>query len=154
MIRAALLAIAVLFALGGLARAVEPDEMLADPALEARAEKLDAQVRCVVCQSQSIAESNAPLARDMRLLLRERLKGGDSDEQAVDYLVERYGEYVLLKPRFEPGTFLLWGLPFIVLAAGGALAFSYLNSNRAKPQPAALDAEDEDQLRQILEERE
>lgn len=153
MTRLASIAIAAFLALSGLAGAVEPDEMLGDPALEARAQKLDAQLRCVVCQSQSIAESNAPLAKDLRLMLRERLKAGDTDREAVDFLVARYGEYVLLKPRFRPGTLLLWTLPIIALGAGGVIAFSYLNSNREKPALAALDAEDEERLRQILKER-
>lgn len=103
--------------------AVEPNEMLADPALEARAEVLSKELRCVVCQNQSIDASNAPLARDMRLLVRERIAAGDSDAQAKAYLVERYGNFVLLKPPFQPNTLLLWFGPLLILAvaSGGLL---------------------------------
>jgi len=103
--------------------AVEPSEMLADPALEARAEVLSKELRCVVCQNQSIDASNAPLARDMRLLVRERIAAGDSDAQAKAYLVERYGNFVLLKPPFQPNTLLLWFGPLLILAvaSGGLL---------------------------------
>jgi len=103
--------------------AVEPDEMLADPGLEARAAALSKELRCVVCQNQSIDASNAPLARDMRLLVRERIAAGDSDAQAKAYLVERYGNFVLLKPPLQPNTLLLWFGPLLILvvAAGGLL---------------------------------
>lgn len=102
--------------------AVEPDEMLADPALEARAETLSKELRCVVCQNQSIDASSAPLARDMRLLVRERIAAGDTDAQTKAYLVERYGNFVLLKPPFQADTLLLWFGPLLILAvAGGAL---------------------------------
>lgn len=153
MSRASILAvILILFSFAG-ARAVEPDEMLADAALEARAQKLDAQLRCVVCQSQSLAESNAPLAKDMRIVLRERIANGASDEDAIAFLVDRYGEYVLLKPRLEGRTVVLWTFPLLIVVAGGALAFFYLRSRRAAPAAAALDAADETRLKQILDER-
>jgi cytochrome c-type biogenesis protein CcmH len=96
--------------------AVEPDEVLADPALEARARALSAEFRCLVCQNESIDESNAPLAKDLRILIRQRLTAGDSDKQVTNFLVDRYGEFVLLRPRLTSQTLLLWGLPFALLA--------------------------------------
>ncbi len=132
--------------------AVEPDEVLDDPALEARARVIDAQLRCVVCQSQSISESNAPLAKDLRLLVRERLVEGDTDQQAIEYIVARYGDYVLLKPRLRSDTVFLWVFPAFILLAGLAAAGVYL---RGRPQAplAPLDDEDEEELRRIMEER-
>src|SRR6478736_10464738 len=100
------------------AYAVQPDEVLADAALEARARTLSKELRCMVCQNQSIDDSDAPLARDLRLLVRERLKEGDSDRQVIDFLVARYGEFVLLKPRLSPHTVLLWFGPLAVLVIG------------------------------------
>jgi cytochrome c-type biogenesis protein CcmH len=102
------------------ARAVQPDEVMADPTMEARARDLSRELRCMVCQNQSIDDSEAPLARDLRLLVRERIAAGDSDSQVIDFLVARYGEFVLLKPRFERQTLLLWLVPPMVLV-GGAL---------------------------------
>jgi cytochrome c-type biogenesis protein CcmH len=101
------------------AYAVQPDEIMADPVKEARARELSRELRCMVCQNQSIDDSEAPLARDLRLLVRERLAAGDSDAQVIDFLVARYGEFVLLKPRLEPHTLLLWLLPPLALAGGG-----------------------------------
>ena len=98
--------------------AVQPDEMLKDPALEARARTLSSELRCLVCQNQSIDDSEAPLARDLRLLVRERLTQGDSDTQVLEFLVSRYGQFVLLRPRLELQTILLWGLPPAALLAG------------------------------------
>lgn len=106
-------------AIGGPAQAVEPSEMLADPKLETRARALSANLRCLVCRNQSIDNSNAPLAKDLRVIVRERLKAGDSDAQALDYLVSRYGDYILLNPPLKAGTILLWGAPFAVLVLGG-----------------------------------
>ncbi len=110
----------VLFTLAwtGSSLAVQPDEMLKDPALEARARTLSSELRCLVCQNQSIDDSEAPLARDLRLLVRERLTQGDSDTQVLDFLVSRYGQFVLLKPRLELQTIFLWGLPPAALIAG------------------------------------
>jgi cytochrome c-type biogenesis protein CcmH len=115
-----LAAAALLFVLGTTAPslAVQPDEMLKDPALEARARSLSSELRCLVCQNQSIDDSEAPLARDLRLLVRERLTQGDNDTQVLDYLVSRYGQFVLLRPRLEWQTILLWGLPPAALMAG------------------------------------
>src|ERR1700743_3173706 len=101
------------------ARAVLPDEVMADPAKETRARDLSRELRCMVCQNQSIDDSEAPLARDIRLLVRERIAAGDSDTQVIDFLVARYGEFVLLKPRFERHTLLLWLITPLLLIGGG-----------------------------------
>jgi cytochrome c-type biogenesis protein CcmH len=111
-------AIAVMMA-SSAAYAVQPDEIMADPVKEARARDLSRELRCMVCQNQSIDDSEAPLARDLRLLVRERIAAGDSDEQVIDFLVARYGEFVLLKPRLNSHTWLLWLLPPFALAGGG-----------------------------------
>lgn len=115
----------VLFMVGAPAvgHAVQPDEIMADPANEARARALSREIRCMVCQNQSIDDSDAPLARDLRLLVRERVKAGDSDAEVLDFLVARYGQFVLLKPRFGSDTLLLWMLPPVVLIAGGIVVF-------------------------------
>jgi cytochrome c-type biogenesis protein CcmH len=118
------------------ALAVQPDEVLADPALEARARALSKELRCMVCQNQSIDDSDAPLARDLRLLVRERLTAGDSDTKVVDFLTARYGEFVLLKPRFNAGTALLWLAPLIALTLGGVGVVAALRRRRAKPESA------------------
>ena len=117
----ALRALAFVFMLlAGLpALAVQPDEILPDPALEARARNLSRELRCMVCQNQSIDDSDAPLARDLRLLVRDRLKAGDSDRQVIEFLTARYGDFVLLNPRLTWRTALLWTLPAVVLLAGG-----------------------------------
>ena len=117
MMRRILLAV-FLLALVTPALAVQPDEMLKDPKLEARARSLSAGLRCMVCQNQSIDDSNAGLARDLRILVRERLTKGDTDAQVLDYLVKRYGEFVLLKPRIEWHTALLWSTPLVILLIG------------------------------------
>ena len=103
------------------APAVEPDEMLKDPALESRARDLSAGLRCLICQNQSIDDSNASLAKDLRILIRERITSGDSDKAVIDYVVGRYGEFVLLRPRFTAETALLWVGPFAILLIGGLL---------------------------------
>ena len=110
--------------------AVEPDEILADPAMEARARDLGRELRCLVCQNQSIEDSDAPLARDLRVILRQRIEAGDSDEAAVAWIVERYGDYVLLKPPLRGDTILLWGAPLVALAAGALVVFFALRRNR------------------------
>ena len=123
------------------ALAVTPDEMLKDPALEARARQLSQELRCMVCQNQSIDDSEAPLARDLRLLVRERLKAGDNDTQVVDYMVARYGEFVLLKPRMSWHTAILWAAPSAILIIGlFAIGFSVLrrSDGPALPEAAAL----------------
>jgi cytochrome c-type biogenesis protein CcmH len=122
-------AICIVLFIGGHAAALEPGEMLDDPALEARARALSAEMRCLVCQNQSIDESEAPLAKDLRVLIRERLVAGDSDPQIVDFVVSRYGEFVLLRPRFSAGTALLWLGPFLILA----VAALFLLRRRRRP---------------------
>ncbi|MBV9558059.1 MAG: cytochrome c-type biogenesis protein CcmH [Pseudolabrys sp.] len=130
-----LLTAAFLVLASATAFAVQPDEMLKDPALESRARSLSRDLRCMVCQNQSIDDSDAPLARDLRILVRERLSAGDSDKQVVDFLVSRYGDFVLLKPRFAWHTALLWMLPPGLLIAGAA---ALLALRRRGPQTAAL----------------
>lgn len=116
------------------ALAVEPDEMMADPALEARAQEISQHLRCVVCQNQSIDDSNADLAHDMRLLVRERLRAGDSDQQVIDYVVARYGNFVLLRPPVQGDTLALWVAPFAALAAA-LMALFLRQRTRAAMQP-------------------
>jgi len=135
---AAILALAAAIALGSPAYAVQPDEILADPIKEARARELSKELRCMVCQNQSIDDSDAPLARDLRLLVRERISAGDTDSQVLDFLVARYGEFVLLKPRFNPHTVLLWLLPPLALMGGGIALWVYSNRRR---RAGALDEE-------------
>ena len=126
----------ILLAVAMPALAVQPDEILADPALEARARDLSKELRCMVCQNQSIDDSDAPLARDLRLLVRERLKAGDSDSQVLDFLVARYGEFVLLRPPFNWHTALLWLLgPLVLLVAGFGL-FRLTRRSRLRPGSA------------------
>ena len=117
------------------ARAVQPDEMLPNPALEARARNLSRELRCMVCQNQSIDDSDAPLARDLRILVRDRLKAGDDDKQVLDFLTARYGEFVLLKPRFSWRTAALWGTPAALLLIGGLGLVLFLR-RRAAPAGA------------------
>ncbi|TPK92052.1 cytochrome c-type biogenesis protein CcmH [Mesorhizobium sp. B2-4-12] len=141
------LLLALLFA--GAAHAVKPDEMLADPALETRARALSEGLRCMVCQNQSIDESDADLARDLRILVRQRLVAGDSDQQVMDYVVSRYGEFVLLKPRFDLRNALLWGTPVLLLLVGGM--FIALNArSRRKLATKSLSADEQAALDAIL----
>jgi len=132
--------------------AVEPDEVLSDPVLEARALDLSKGLRCPVCQSESIDESNAPISKDLRLLVRERLVAGDSDREALDFIVARYGEFVLLKPTFGGANWILWAAgPFMLLVAAG-VGTSYVRrrSRAAAPQDEGLDADEAKALREIL----
>ena len=132
--------------------AVTPDEILKDPVLEQRARVLSQELRCMVCQNQSIDDSDAPLAKDLRLLVRERLVKGDSDRQVLDFLVSRYGAFVLLKPPLEISTLLLWGLPPAVLLAG--IAALLLMARRRKAvvlEPAALSSEEQRRMRKLVE---
>ncbi|WP_291844945.1 cytochrome c-type biogenesis protein [Bradyrhizobium sp.] len=137
------------------AHAVQPDEIMADPAKEARARDLSRELRCMVCQNQSIDDSDAPLARDLRLLVRERIASGDSDNQVMDFLVARYGEFVLLKPRFTPRTLLLWLLPPLALAGGGLALWLYgrrrpRSSTAADPSLLKLSEEEEVRLERLI----
>ena len=145
-----LLALAVAFALlAGPAAAVNPDEQLADPALEARAHRLSKELRCVVCQNQSIDDSDATLARDLRIILRERISAGDSDKQAVDYLVARYGSFVQLNPPMRLDTMALWFGPLAVLLVGGIGAVIYMRG-RSPARAGALTADEEAELAEML----
>ncbi len=131
------------------AAAVQPDELLADPALEARAREISAELRCLVCQNQSIDDSAAPLARDLRILVRQRLEAGDSDEDVHDYLVARYGDFILLKPPFAARTLLLWATPLIVLAAGATVAIRRFRLT-APPAADKLSGDEEEELARLL----
>lgn len=132
----------VLLAAASPALAVEPSEMLSDPGQEARARAISQQLRCVVCQNQTIDDSNAPLAHDMRLLVRERIQAGDSNEEALRYVVDRYGNFVLLRPPLQANTALLWGAPSAILIA--MLFGLFAASQRiARPAPIAPLTEDE-----------
>ncbi len=140
------------------ALAVQPDEIVTDPAKETRARELSRQLRCMVCQNQSIDDSDAPLARDLRILVRERLQAGDSNQQVLDFLVQRYGEFVLLNPRLRWQTALLWFAPPLLLIGGG-LALFMLARRRAggaptndavTPQGGALTADEERRLARLM----
>ena len=134
------------------ARAVQPDEILPDPKLEARVRDLSAQLRCMVCQNQSIDNSNAELARDLRVLVRERLKAGDSDDAIRAYLVQRYGDFILLKPPFKAETLALWGAPLVILLAGGAAIFLGARRRRAAVlEPDALSEREAVRLKTLLD---
>ena len=147
--RAALFALLFMLPLG--AAALEPEERLEDPALEARARALSAGLRCVVCQNQSIDESNAEMAADMRLVVRERLKAGDSDEDVRRYLVDRYGDYVLLRPPVGPHTIALWAAPAVLILAGGlVLAFALTRRRAAVAKAAPLSEEERQRLGRAL----
>lgn len=149
-----LLAVALLFGLLSPTPllAVQPDEMLANPVQEARARALSRELRCMVCQNESIDDSEAPLAHDLRVLVRERIKAGDSDAQIIDFLVARYGEFVLLKPRLSWHTALLWGLPPMLLLVGGVLVVVSLTrrSRAVGGENAELSNVEEKQLADIL----
>ena len=140
----------VLASLAMPAQAVQPDEVLSDPALETRARALSLKMRCLVCQNQSIDDSDAPLAKDLRVLIRERLVKGDTDEQVTDYLVSRYGEFVLLKPRLTLNTLLLWAGPFILLLLGGIVLWRNRRGAAFAGPETGLDEEERKKLRQIL----
>ena len=126
------------------ALAVLPDEMLPDAKLETRARAISQDLRCLVCQNQSIDDSNAPLARDLRIIVRERLVAGDSDKQVVAYVVARYGNYVLLKPPFQRDTVLLWLTPFLILIAALGTALNYLRKRPVASSEAREPLSDED----------
>jgi cytochrome c-type biogenesis protein CcmH len=134
------------------ALAVNPDEVLKDPVLEERARNLSAQLRCMVCQNQSIDDSNAELAKDLRLLVRERIVGGDSDLQVIDYVVSRYGEFVLLKPRLSGKTIALWSMPGALLLIGLAAVFLYTRRSRRTTDGEHLLTEEEKvRLQQVMD---
>ncbi|WP_281858752.1 cytochrome c-type biogenesis protein [Litoreibacter halocynthiae] len=151
MIRAALLALALL---ASPVFAVEPDEVLSDPALEERARAISANVRCVVCQNEPIDSSNAGVARDLRVLIRERLVAGDTDQEIYDFLVLRYGDFVLFKPPFKPSTYALWLGPFAILFIGGAAVAISLSRRPRRPatKDTHLSAKEETELAKLMEE--
>jgi cytochrome c-type biogenesis protein CcmH len=136
--------------------AVQPDEMLADPALEARAREVSRELRCVVCQNESIDDSNAELAHDLRLLVRERIAAGDSNRQVIDYVVSRYGDFVLLRPPLKAETWALWFGPAAVFALGILALAVYLRRRArapAAPTAAPLTGDEEDRLARMLQDR-
>lgn len=150
--------LAVSVVLTGSAMAVEPGEILKDPGLEARARTLSLELRCLVCQNQSIDDSDAPLARDLRVIVRERLLAGDSDQEVLDFVVARYGEFVLLRPPFKTYTLLLWLAPVLALVIGLWLALRAFQAGRGRVEPSGagtakkLSAEEEARIRQMLDE--
>lgn len=145
-----LTALALLLTLSPVAMALDANEMFGDPAQEARAREIGRQLRCLKCRNQSIFDSNAGLAKDLRVVVRERMQAGDSDQQILDYVHERFGDYVLLKPPVTANTYALWIAPFVLvlLGAGGAVAYM---RQRPQPKPATeLSAEDREEARKIL----
>ena len=152
-----LAAVLIAVALGATpAAAVEPDEILDDPALEARARELSQELRCLVCQNESIDSSSAGLARDLRIIVRERLVAGDSDAEVKSYLVARYGDFVLLKPPVKPTTYLLWYGPVAILLVGAAGVYVFFRRRRgaapATAGPAPLSTEERSRLDRLLTE--
>ena len=144
---------AILSLLTGMAGAVEPDEILDDPVLEDRARALSKGLRCLVCRNESIDESNADLARDLRLAVRERLVAGDTDDQAIAYLVDRYGEYVLLRPPATGSTLILWAAGPVMLIGAAGIAGLYMRRRRqAPPRDAPLSPEEQARLDALLKE--
>jgi cytochrome c-type biogenesis protein CcmH len=132
------------------ALAVQPDEVLKDPVLERRAREISAGLRCLVCQNQSIDDSDAPLAKDLRVLVRDRLKAGDTDREVRSYVVQRYGEFVLLRPVFGAHTLLLWLTPVLMLALGGLAAYVSLWRRRTT-RPAPLDESEKEAVDRLLQ---
>ena len=143
----------VLF-IGFPAYAVEPDEMLKDPALESRARVISSELRCLVCQNQSIDDSHAPLARDLRLIVRDRLTAGASDDEIRRFLVDRYGDFILLKPRFSSDTLVLWISPFAILILGAGFVWRATRQRRfAAPIEAPLTPDEQARLAALLAKR-
>ena len=134
----------------GPAYAVRPDEMMANPALEARAEKIGGELRCLVCRNQSIEDSDADLAHDLRVLVRERLGAGDSDQQVIDWVHARYGDFVLLRPPFQTDTLLLWGGPALILLLGAIGILIFFRRRRTAAPPPPLSAEEQQRLSAVL----
>ena len=149
---ALLLLLTLCMLLASRANAVQPDEVLPNPALEARARAISEGLRCLVCQNQSIDDSDAPLAKDLRLLVRERLKQGDSDQEVVDFIVARYGEFVLLKPKFSPHTLLLWlATPAVFAAALLLIWLAYRRRQSAAQAVPKLSVNEERRLKRLLD---
>jgi cytochrome c-type biogenesis protein CcmH len=150
MIRSVFLALGLLFLSLSPALAVEPQERLTDPVLEARARTLGAELRCMVCLNTSIDESTASLAHDLRVILRERIAAGDTDAQALAYMTQRYGEFILLKPRVEPETYLLWFTPPALLVFAALMVIWRIRHRRIRPEPAPLTAEERRHAAELL----
>lgn len=150
--RRILAATLLLFSLATPSLAVQPSEMLDDPALEERARNLSAGLRCMVCQNQSIDDSDAELARDLRVLVRERIAAGETDDEVIDYVVSRYGEFVLLQPRLSGRNALLWATPALLLGLGGGFLLFHVSRKRraARPVSTGLTADEEARLKEIL----
>ncbi len=149
--RSVFAAVLLLLALGGPARAVDPAERLADPALEARARAISRELRCLVCQNESIDESAADLAHDIRVVLRDRIKAGDTDAQAVKFIVDRYGQFVLLKPPVEPATYLLWFGPALLVLVAVFAYWRWLRAQKAQAlPPAPLTESEQRRLRELM----
>ncbi len=130
--------------------AVEPDEILDDPALESRAREISKNIRCVVCQNEPIDSSNAGVARDLRILIRERLVAGDTDEEVTQYLVDRYGDYVLFKPPFKPSTYALWLAPFVLIGLGAIAAGTAFSRRKSAKGAEALSEDDEAKVAELV----
>jgi cytochrome c-type biogenesis protein CcmH len=142
--------LATLWGTAGTAWAIRPDEMLTNPKLEARARVIDKQLRCLVCQNESIDDSDADLAHDLRLLVRKRIVAGDTDEQVKQYIVARYGNYVLLKPPFDAETYLLWFGPLVLLLSGAGIAAVYYRRSTQSAGPAELSDEENRRLAALI----
>ncbi len=150
-IRLTVAAIVLTVAGAAIASAVEPDEMLDDPVLEGRARDISKNLRCLVCQNQSIDDSDAPLARDLRTIVRQRLVAGDSNDQVTQFVVDRYGDYVLLQPPVKPATYPLWFGPAIILLAAAAGLAVIVRRRRGSTGPEALSAREEARVRELLD---
>ena len=150
---AAILLVFLAIAAGPSADAAEPNEILDDPTLEARARARSKNIRCLVCQNQSIDDSNASLARDLRVIVRERLVAGDTDRQIEEFLVARYGDFVLLKPPMKPTTYALWYGPAAVFAMGLLAAAVFLRRGRKAITPEPLDPDEQTRIQRLLEDR-
>jgi cytochrome c-type biogenesis protein CcmH len=153
-VRRWLLFAAVAWCAASPALAVNPDEQLANPRLEARARKIGSELRCVVCQNQTIDDSDAPLASDLRVLIRQRLTAGDTDAQAIAFVVDRYGRFVLMKPPVERDTLILWWGPAVVVGIGALTTLVYARSRSRSAEPSPLDAEERVRLARIVAEDE
>ncbi|MBW8639454.1 cytochrome c-type biogenesis protein CcmH [Hoeflea sp. WL0058] len=151
LVRQALLVLLLLIGSAGQAFAVTPDEMLDDPALEQRARAISAGLRCLVCQNQSIDDSDAELAHDLRVLVRQRLVEGDSDEEVINYVVSRYGEFVLLRPRLTAQTIALWSTPAILLAIGLIWLVASIRRRAATASGALLSDDEKRELDRLLD---
>jgi cytochrome c-type biogenesis protein CcmH len=155
MLRRFLLVALLAFSVSAPAFAVQPDEILDDPVLEERAREISKELRCVVCQNEPIDSSNAGVARDLRLLVRERLVEGDTDEEVVDFVVARYGDYVLFRPPFKPSTYALWIGPFAIMALGliGVAVMLARRPRRIDAGAVALSADEEAALDKLLNDK-